>query len=101
MIYAVALAPYDPIVQLNQSTSAPAATLLPGSNVVNVYVDSDTALLNTAAPGVGGTFRFNGLLFNDKGVLRMVCDQVNDGVSPSSRENRSLSTTLTRISCGG
>jgi hypothetical protein len=79
-IYAVTLAPYDPIVQMNSPQDAPAATLLPGANVVMVYIDSDTALLNTAVPGVGGTFRFNGLLFNDKGVLRMVCDQLNDGV---------------------
>jgi hypothetical protein len=79
-IYAVTLAPYDPIVQMNSPQDAPAATLLPGANVVMVYIDSDTALLNAAVPGVGGTFRFNGLLFNDKGVLRMVCDQVNDGV---------------------
>jgi hypothetical protein len=53
---------------------------LPNANVVNVYVNSGTSLLNATNLAVGQTFRFNGLLFNDAGVLRMVCDQVNDGV---------------------
>jgi hypothetical protein len=80
-IYVVSLAAYDPIVALNGPQDNPPDTLLPGASVVNVYVNADTSLLNATAPGVGSTFRFYGLLFNDKGVLRMVCAQVDDGVS--------------------
>jgi hypothetical protein len=82
-VYTVQLASYDPIVQLNSPAGAKvntADTLLPNANVVHVYVDSSTSLLNSTTLGVGATFRFEGLLFNDNGVLRMACDQVNNGV---------------------
>ena len=80
-IYVVNLAPYDPIVSLNGPQDNPPDTLLSGASVVNVYINSGTSSLNATALGVGGAFRFYGLLFNDKGVLRMVCDQVSDGVA--------------------
>jgi hypothetical protein len=52
---------------------------------VEVYVDSNTQSLNTAAAlGIGSTFRFYGLAFNDNGTLRMDCAQVNDGVAFST-----------------
>lgn len=79
-VYTVQLASYDPIVQLNNPAGPVSDTRLPGVGTVNVYVDSSTSLLNSTQPGVGGTFRFNGLLFNDGGVLRMACDQVSDGI---------------------
>jgi hypothetical protein len=79
-VYTVQLASYDPIVQLNSPAGATVDTLLPNANVVHVYVDSSTSLLNTTTLGVGATFRFEGLLFNDNGVLRMACNQVNNGV---------------------
>ena len=40
----------------------------------------NTQLLNSGAIGVGSVMRFNGLVFNDNGTLRMDCAQVNDGV---------------------
>jgi hypothetical protein len=67
--YTVILAPYDMIPVLNGATS------------VVVYVNSDTRLLTSAPIAVGSTTRFNGLLFNDNGTLRMACAQVNDGVA--------------------
>jgi len=56
------------------------ATLLTQSNEVQVYVDGSTRLLNSDPVATGRTFRFYGLVFNDQGVLRMDCAQVNDGV---------------------
>jgi hypothetical protein len=79
-VYTVQLATYDPIVQMNSPAGNAATTLLPHANVVEVYVSSSTSLFNTTTLAEGQTFRFNGLLFNDAGTLRMVCDQVNDGV---------------------
>jgi hypothetical protein len=73
------LAPYDLIpslaVQQGQTT-----VLSSPSNVV-VYVDSNTQQLNTEPLAAGSVLRFNGLLFNDHGTLRMDCSQVNDGVA--------------------
>ena len=80
-VYSAQLAPYDLIVQMNNPIDSPPATTLPNPGTVQVYVSSGTMQLNTAPLAVGGTFRFNGLLFNDSGTLRMVCNQVNDGVT--------------------
>ena len=44
-------------------------------------MDSSTQMLNSAAIAPGNVLRFNGLIFNDSGTLRMVCRQVNDGVA--------------------
>jgi hypothetical protein len=79
-VYTVQLAAYDPIVQENSPLRPSVFTVLPHPNVIEVYVNSSTSLLNSTALGVGQTFRFNGLLFNDTGVFRMVCDQISDGV---------------------
>jgi hypothetical protein len=80
-VYAVRLAAYDPIVQLNSSAGNAIYTHLSNANAVNIYVDSSASLLNASPLDVGGIFRFTGLLFNDAGTLRMVCNQVNVGVS--------------------
>jgi Domain of unknown function (DUF5666) len=77
-MYTVALAAYDSLPNLSgQNLQNPLVN--PGSVVV--YVDSNTALLNSGAIAVGSLLRFNGLLFNDKGSLRMDCAQVSDGVT--------------------
>jgi hypothetical protein len=68
-IYAVTLASYDPL-----TPSGEAATL-------NVYVGSSTQMLNSTPAAVGSVLRFHGLVFNDRGSLRMVCDETNNGVS--------------------
>jgi hypothetical protein len=77
--YTVTLASYDLIpnlaVQPGQTT-----VLTDPSNVV-VYVDSNTQTLNSTPLAAGSLLRFNGLLFNDNGTLRMDCGQVNDGVA--------------------
>jgi len=39
-------------------------------------------MLTSTAPAVGGVLRFNGLVFNDNGTLRMACTEVLDGVAP-------------------
>jgi hypothetical protein len=77
-MYTVALAPYDALPNLAGQAEQNVLTN-PGSVVV--YVDSNTQLLNSGAIAVGSLLRFNGLLFNDKGSLRMDCAQVNDGVT--------------------
>jgi Domain of unknown function (DUF5666) len=80
-IYTASLAAYDPIVQLNGPPINPNANPVTNPNIVQVYVGSSTSLLNATQLATGGTFRFNGLLFDDGGVLRLVALQVNDGVA--------------------
>jgi hypothetical protein len=77
--YTIALAPYDlfPDLAVQQAQN----TLLADPGTVTVYVDSDTQLLNTKALAQGSTLRFNGLIFNDNGTLRMDCGQIADGVT--------------------
>jgi hypothetical protein len=77
--YTVALASYDLF---------PTLAAQPGQNMVlnnpsevEVYVDSNTQLLNTQVLASGSTLRFYGLVFNDSGTLRMDCGQVSDGVA--------------------
>jgi len=76
--YDVTLPAYDLIptlaVQPGQTT-----VLTNPSNVI-VYVDNHTQLLNTHSLAVGDVVRFDGMIFNDNGTLRMDCGQVNDGV---------------------
>jgi Domain of unknown function (DUF5666) len=67
-VYTVALAQNDFLNTLNGTAS------------IVVYVDSNTQMLATAPLSPGAVFRFNGLLFNDNGTLRMDCGQINDGV---------------------
>lgn len=76
--YTVALAPYDLFPNLALQP-AQAATLADPDAVV-VYVDSNTQQLNSSPVTVGTVFRFNGLVFNDHGTLRMDCAQISDGV---------------------
>ncbi len=76
--YNVTLASYDLIPTL--AVQAGQTTVLTDPTNVVVYVDSQTQLLNKQALAVGSVMRFNGLLFNDNGILRMDCLQVNDGV---------------------
>jgi hypothetical protein len=78
-IYTVTLAPYDLIPAL--AVQPGQTTLLTDPSNVVVYVDSSTQLLNSTALAVGSILHFNGLLFNDNGILRMDCGQVNDGVA--------------------
>jgi hypothetical protein len=77
--YSVSLAPYDlpPIL----ATQPGQSYTLNNPSAVEVYVDSNTQLLNKQPLAVGGIFRFSGLLFNDAGTMRMDCGEVNDGVA--------------------
>ena len=76
--YSVTLAAYDlfPTLAVQQGQ----ATLLSNPNTVEVYVDSNTQMLNSQPIVPGNTLRFYGLVFNDNGTLRMDCAQVSDGV---------------------
>jgi len=55
--------------------------LLANPRVVTVYADNNTQMLNSLPLGVNSFMRFNGLVFNDTGSLRMDCGQINDGVA--------------------
>ena len=46
-----------------------------------VYVDSNTQMLNSNAIAPGNVLRFHGLIFNDSGTARMVCSLVHGGVA--------------------
>jgi uncharacterized protein DUF5666 len=78
-VYEVTLASYDLFtvlaVQLGQTP------VLQNYLTVEVYVGSDTRMLNSSALAMGSVVRFNGLVFDDAGIARMVCLQVNDGVA--------------------
>jgi len=88
--YSVSLQAYD--LFPNLAVQPGQQTLLNDPSDVEVYVDSNTQLLNKTQLGVGGTYRFYGLIFNDNGTLRMDCAQINDGVAfleSSSEQQRS------------
>ena len=74
---------YFPTLAVQQGQT----TLLNNPSQVEVYVDSNTQMLNTMALAPGSTLRFNGLVFNDNGTLRMDCGLVSDGVAFSSQAN--------------
>jgi len=76
--YTIELAAYDLFPDL--AVLPGQATLLTNPNTV-VYVDSNTQMLNTSPLAVGSLLRFNGLVFNDGGTLRMNCAQIDDGVA--------------------
>jgi hypothetical protein len=80
--YTVTLASYDlfPALAVQQGQT----TLLSNPSQVEVYVDSNTQMLNTQPLAAGSTLRFYGLVFNDNCTLRMDCAQVNDGVDFST-----------------
>lgn len=77
--YAVSLAAYDLFPDL--AVQPGQAAMLKNPATVVVYTDANTQLLNAKALAVGSVVRFNGLVFNDNGTLRMDCAQVNDGVT--------------------
>ena len=79
-VYTVTLASYDLFPQL--AVQQGQTTLLTNPNEVQVYVDSNTQMLNTQSLAAGSTLRFYGLVFNDNGTLRMDCGQISDGVAP-------------------
>lgn len=76
--YTVTLASYD--LFPNLAVVPGQTTLLKNPNTVEVYTDHNTQMLNTQPIAVGSVVRFNGLVFNDAGTLRMDCAQINDGV---------------------
>jgi hypothetical protein len=103
--YGVSLAPYDLFPTLAAQPGQ--TTLLTNPSQVEVYLDSNTQLLNTQALAAGNTLRFYGLVFNDNGTLRMDCAQVNDGVSaaaasnPMGSSNAVQAQTIHRAAPGG
>lgn len=68
-VYAVELASYDPL-----STNR-------GSTTLQVYVNSQTRLMNSIPAQAGQVFRFHGMVFSAQGSLWMIADQINDGVA--------------------
>jgi len=91
--YSVSLASYDlfPTLAVQQGQT----TLLTDPTQVEVYVDSNTQLLNSMALAPGSTLRFYGLVFNDNGTLRMDCGQVNDGVTTTTSQSNSRNGRVT------
>jgi hypothetical protein len=77
--YTVALANYNLFTALAQQGGQTTILTNPGSVVV--YVDTSTQTLNTTPLAIGSLLRFNGLVFNDNGTLRMDCAEVWDGVA--------------------
>jgi len=104
-IYSVSLAPYDLFPTL--ATQPGQVSPLTNPSQVEVYVDSNTQMLNTQPLTAGSTLRFSGLVFNDNGTLRMDCAQVNDGVAftpppgSSERGNVGQAQTTRRAGPGG
>jgi len=78
-MYTVSLASYDLFTNLAGQPAQ--ASLISQPSIVQVYVDGNAQMLNGAAPAVGETLRFHGLVFNDQGTLRMDCDLADTGVS--------------------
>ena len=78
-VYSVSLASYDLFPTL--AVQPGQATALQNPSSVEVYVDSNTQMLNTIAIAPGNVLRFNGLIFNDSGTARMLSSQVHDGVA--------------------
>jgi hypothetical protein len=76
--YGVQLASYDLLPTL--AVQPGQTNLLTNPTSVNIYTDSNTALLNTTPLAAGSTARFYGVIFNDNGQLAMDCSQITDGV---------------------
>lgn len=79
-VYTVELAPYDLFPTLAFSNSFQKSPLT-SPTTVYVYADTNTSMLNAQPITVGNLLRFTGLVFNDKGTLRMDCSQIMDGVA--------------------
>jgi hypothetical protein len=56
---------------------------LTGATTVTVYSNSSTQFMNATSIAVGSTVRFNGLLFNDSGTLRLLGGTCSDGEPPA------------------
>jgi hypothetical protein len=85
--YTVSLAPYDLFPML--AVQPGQTTVENNPSQIEVYVDSNTQMLNTQPLSAGSTLRFYGLVFNDNGTLRMDCAQVNDGVAFTAQPSAS------------
>ncbi len=79
LTYTITLAAYDLFPTL--AVQPGQTTLLTNPNRVVVYVDSNTQLLNVNPIAIGSILRFNGLMFNDNGTLKMDCAWVEDGIT--------------------
>jgi hypothetical protein len=77
-VYTVQLSSDDLFPSL--AVQAAQSTRLTRPNQVQVYVDSSTRMLNSDPVAIGSALRFYGPVFNDRGVLRMDCAQINEGV---------------------
>jgi hypothetical protein len=102
--YLVQLAPYDWFPILAVQPGQP--NLLAHPDLVEVYTDSSTSMLNTKPLTSGRTGRFYGLIFNDNGSLKMDCAQARDGVditpvavaaSPANFASSLLSAKLPKV----
>lgn len=79
-VYSVSLAP-DSLIPTLQATAGTTINRLNNPvTSMEVYVDSNTQMLNSSPIAVGSLFRFRGLVFDDNGTLRMDCDLIRDGV---------------------
>jgi len=77
-IYTVTLAGYNLFPTL---AAQPLQTnILSNPGTVVVYVDGNTQMLNSTPLSAGSLLRFNGLVFDDSGTLRMACAEVLNGV---------------------
>ena len=76
--YTIQLASYNLFPSVAQSGGQ--VNQLNNPATVVVYADSSTRKMTSSSIGVGNTYLFNGLIFNDNGTLRMDCAQINDGV---------------------
>ena len=77
--YRVMLSAYELMPTL--AVQAGQTTVLTDPTEMEVYVDSQTRLRNTQPLNLGSVARFNGLLFNDNGILRMACLQLDNGTA--------------------
>ena len=77
--YTETLAPYDLYALLAPAATTGAGVPQPTSFVA--YVGAGTQTVTSAPIALGDTLRFNGLVFNDGGTLRMATMVVQDGVA--------------------
>ena len=75
-VYTIALAPYDLFPDLNVQAGQPTRIAHPSEAAVFVQGGS----IGIQNPSVGTPYRFNGLIFNDGGTLKMDCLDILDGV---------------------
>ena len=76
--YIVVLASYDLFPQL--AAEAQQTSPLNDPGLIIVYADSNTESHNSSPLAAGNVIRFNGLVFNDAGILKMKCMAIYDGV---------------------